>query len=106
MTSEQAKEFAKKLMTDYDLTPDMEDDLKKLIDSIDEREGIENSTEKDTRIQELEKQLADSKQKYIDRFFGGQEEKVEEIKEEVEEDDERDGEVQSFDELFEEREGK
>lgn len=108
MTNEEAKNIAKKIMSSLELTPDMENDLKSLVDSIDERQGVEDEG-KNKRIEELEKEVERQKQKYIDRFFNGTEddvkEKTEEIKKETKEDVDRDGEVQSFEELFEKREG-
>lgn len=96
MTLEEAREFAKKLMSELSLTTEMEDELKRLVDSID---GKEDTTEKDERIAELEKQLTESKQRYIDRFFDSEvDEKEVDEKDEVEEIE--DEEVKEIDELF------
>lgn len=87
MSSEEVKALIRKLMENYELTPDMEDDLKKLLDSVDEREGAEKVD--DPRIADLEEQLRLSKQRYIDRFLNGSEETdKEEIEEVAEEDNE------------------
>lgn len=75
MTSAKVKELVGRIMSAYELTPDMEDDLKKLIDSIDERERMEiQPDERDTKITELETALASSKQRYINRFLYGTDE--------------------------------
>lgn len=104
------------------LTPEMEEDISKLQSEFDEREGVlkkfgevydgedkdEYDYKENTQIEPTDNykiKYEEMRQKYLDRFFGGVEPKVEEIKEETEEDVKRDGEEQSYEDLFEKREG-
>ena len=86
------EEILKRIIGDRDLTDDMLEDIKKLKDSWDEQRG-EAETWK-AKYDEL-------RGKYIDRFFTS----PEEVKHDTEEDVKEDGEVKSFDELFDDREG-
>lgn len=106
------------------MTDDMENDIKRLQDDFDEREGMlkkygevydgEDMDEYDFVPREVETvesgenyktKYEEMKQKYLDRFFGGTTEEVEDIKEEQTEDVKRDAEEQTFESLFEKREG-
>lgn len=82
------EEILKRIIGDRDLTDDMLEDIKKLKDSYDEQQGMANHWK--TKYDEL-------RGRYIERFFSAPEQ--------VKEDTEEDGEVKSFDELFDEREG-
>lgn len=105
------------------LDDDMLGDLKKLKDELDEREGMlkkygesydgENWRE---RAEAAERERDEIRRKYRDRFLYGEDKKAEEveddkqtsreeIKREQKEDIRRDGKKQTFEELFEEREG-
>ena len=56
--------------------------------------------------EDWENKYKEMKQKYIDRFFSGDvEEKTKEVKKETKEDVKRDGEEQTYEELFERKEG-
>lgn len=113
------------------MNEDMEKDIERLRADYDEREGIlkrygetydgedkdeyefedkdldrtssMNSTEDMVSREEYEK----LRKRYIDRFFGGREyrDETDEILRETKEDVERDGEKQTYEELFERREG-
>lgn len=113
------------------MTEDMEKDIERLRADFDEREGIlkrygetydgedkdeyefedkdldrtssMNSTEDMVSREEYEK----LRKRYIDRFFGGREyrDETDDILRETKEDVERDGEKQTYEELFERREG-
>lgn len=114
----------RRIMETGGLTDDMEKDIKRLQDDFDEREGIlktygetydgEDKDEYDfkgrekTQFSEGEDykgKYEEMKQKYLDRFFGGVGNEVEDIKEETKEDVKRDGTEQTFEDLFEKREG-
>ena len=105
------------------LDDDMLSDLKKLKDELDEREGMlkkygetydgEDWRDRATRA---ERERDEIRKKYRDRFLYGAEKKAEEVEDEKEtdgrevkrkqkEDIKRDGKKQTFEELFEEREG-
>lgn len=86
------EEILKRIIGDRDLTDDMLEDIKKLKDSYDEQQGMANHWK--TKYDEL-------RGRYIERFFTT----PEQVKEDTEEDVKEDGEVKSFDELFDEREG-
>lgn len=118
----------RRIMETGGLTPDMEDDIQRLRDDFDEREGIlkkygetydgedideyeytgrdpqeiytPKEEEKDAK--EWHTKYEEMKARYLDRFFGGVENKdFKETMEETREDVERDGEPQTFDELLE-----
>lgn len=55
--------------------------------------------------EDFKSKYEDMRQKYIDRFFGGVASEVEQVKEEQTEDVKRDETEQTYDELFEKREG-
>lgn len=82
------EEILKRIIGDRDLTDDMLEDIKKLKDSYDEQQGMANHWK--TKYDDL-------RGRYIERFFTTPEQVKEDVKE--------DGEVKSFDELFDEREG-
>lgn len=86
------EEILKRIIGDRDLTDDMLEDIKKLKDSYDEQQGMANH---------WKAKYDDLRGRYIERFFTS----PEQIKEDTEEDVKEDGEVKSFDELFDEREG-
>ena len=85
-------EILKRIIGDRDLTDEMLEDVKKLKDSYDEQKGMAEYWK--AKYDEL-------RGKYIDRFFTT----PEEVKEDTREDVEKDGEVLTFEELFDEREG-
>ena len=101
------------------VTPDMADALKKLKDDFDEREGMlrrfgevydgedDEYEYRPREVDDWETRYNDLKKDYIDRFFGTStvKERYEDVMEETAEDVKRDGTVQSFDELWERREG-
>lgn len=112
----------RKIMETGGLTEDMESLVTKLKDDFDEREGIlkkygevydgEDKEEYDyaEKAPDEDKEnwkgkYEDMRSKYLDRFFGGEKEEVNETLEETKEDVKRDGEPQTFDELLEKREG-
>lgn len=112
------------IMESGGLTADMEQDIQRLRDDFDEREGIlrkygevydgEDKEEYDFKGRDTTEdseywkgQYNDMKKKYLDRFFGGEENRREvvDVLDETIEDVKRDGEIQSFDELLERVEG-
>lgn len=104
MTNEEVKEIVKELMTTYDLTPEIEDNLKKIVDSIDERQGTDGAND---RVAELEEELRKSKERYANRFLYGKDEvndepkdpkEVEEEKDEIDEEEKE----KEYDDLFKE----
>lgn len=122
------EKILRKIMESGGMTEDMEKDIKRLKDDYDEREGIlrkygeiydgedrdeydftERSTESVYTPREEDKNWRDEyeglKKRYLDRFFGGVGDKVDDIIKETEEDVKRDGEKQTFDELLERVEG-
>lgn len=124
LTKAGVNKILRRIMETGGLTDAMENDIKRLKDDFDEREGIlktygetydgEDKDEYDFKGREQSQISADEdykgkyeemKQKYLDRFFGGVGNEVEEIKEETKEDVKRDGTEQSFEDLFEKREG-
>lgn len=86
------EEILKRIIGDRDLTDDMLEDIKKLKDSYDEQQGMANN---------WKSKYDDLRGRYIERFFTspGQ------IKDDTEDDVKKDGELKSFDELFDDREG-
>lgn len=105
------------------LDDDMLGDLKKLKDELDEREGMlkkygesyDGENWRD-RAEAAERERDEIRRKYRDRFLYGEDKKAEEVKDdkqtsreeikrEQKEDIRRDGKKQTFEELFEEREG-
>lgn len=124
LTRSGVNKILRRIMETGGLTDDMENDIKRLQDDFDEREGIlknygevydgEDKDEYDfvpretTTLEggeDYKSKYEDMKQKYLDRFFGGVGNEVEETMEEQEEDVKRDGEEQTFESLFEKREG-
>ena len=102
---------------------ELEDKIKKLKDELDEREGMlkkygesyDGENWRD-RAEAAERERDEIRRKYRDRFLYGEDKKAEEveddkqtsreeIKREQKEDIRRDGKKQTFEELFEEREG-
>jgi hypothetical protein len=133
LTKTGMNKILRRIMETGSLTPDMEEDIQRLRDDFDEREGILKKygetydgedmdeyeyTGRDTdeiyTPKEEEKDAKDwrtkyekMKARYLDRFFGGvdNDKKFEETMDETREDVERDGEPQTFDELLERVEG-
>lgn len=133
LTKTGMNKILRRIMETGGLTPDMEEDIQRLRDDFDEREGILKKygetydgedmdeyeyTGRDTdeiyTPKEEEKDAKDwrtkyeeMKARYLDRFFGGvdNDKKFEETMDETREDVERDGEPQTFDELLERVEG-
>ena len=86
------EEILKRIIGDRELTDDMLEDIKKLKDSYDEQQGMAN---------QWKSKYDDLRGRYLERFFTA----PEQVKEDTEEDVKEDGEVKTFDELFDEREG-
>lgn len=124
LTKSGVNKILRRIMETGGMTDDMENDIKRLQDDFDEREGMlkkygevydgEDMDEYDFVPREVETvesgenyktKYEEMKQKYLDRFFGGTTEEVEDIKEEQTEDVKRDAEEQTFESLFEKREG-
>lgn len=124
LTKSGANKILRRIMETGGLTEDMEQDIKRLQNDFDEREGMlrnygevydgedmdeyEYKPREQAVIEETEdfkSKYEEMRQKYLDRFFGGTVNEVEEIKEEQTEDVERDGTEQTYEALFEEREG-
>ena len=133
LTKTGMNKILRRIMETGGLTPDMEEDIQRLRDDFDEREGILKKygetydgedmdeyeyTGRDTdeiyTTKEEEKDDKDwrtkyeeMKARYLDRFFGGvdNDKNFEETMDEPREDVERDGEPQTFDELLERVEG-
>lgn len=133
LTKTGMSKILRRIMETGGLTPDMEEDIQRLRDDFDEREGILKKygetydgedmdeyeyTGRDTdeiyTPKEEEKDAKDwrtkyeeLKARYLDRFFGGvdNDKNFEETMDETREDVERDGEPQTFDELLERVEG-
>lgn len=133
LTKTGMNKILRRIMETGGLTPDMEEDIQRLRDDFDEREGILKKygetydgedmdeyeyTGRDTdeiyTPKEEEKDAKDwrtkyeeMKVRYLDRFFGGvdNDKNFEETMDETREDVERDGEPQTFDELLERVEG-
>lgn len=126
LTKAGVEKLLRKIMETGGLTNDMADEIKKLKDELDEREGIlrkygevydgEDKDEYEWKERQLdarevpdewEKKYYDLKKEYVDRFFGTDKvkENVTEVLRETEEDVKRDGTEQTIEELFERREG-
>jgi hypothetical protein len=129
LTKTGMNKILRRIMETGGMTPDMEEDIQRLRDDFDEREGILKKygetydsedadeydfTERDTNenytpkeeekdAKEWRVKYEEMKARYLDRFFGGVDnnENFEEIMNETREDVERDGEPQTFDELLE-----
>lgn len=116
----------KRLMASGDLSEELENDITSLRNDFDEKdlylkkfgtvyEGedidnydyIENEIVASPDESGYKQKYEDMKQRYLDRFFGTvpQDETVESIMQEQTEDVEHDGTEQTFDDLFEKREG-
>lgn len=130
LTRSGMEKILRRIMESGGMTEDMEQDIERLKDDFDEREGIlkrygetydgedqdeyEYSGRDDINIytpreeeKDWKKEYDDLKARYMDRFFGTSEveEDFNDTIEETEEDVKRDGEVQTFDELLERTEG-
>lgn len=133
LTKTGLNKILRRIMETGGMTPDMEEDIQRLRDDFDEREGVlrkygetydgedmdeyefaERDTanvftpkeeEKDTDA--WRRKYDEMKARYLDRFFGGVEgdKNFEETMNETRDDVERDGEPQTFDELLERVEG-
>lgn len=127
------EKILRRIMETGGMTDSMEEDVRRLKDDFDEREGIlkkygetydgedrdeyeysgrdtdtvytPREEEKDAK--EWRTKYEEMKERYLDRFFGGRDTKEEfnETMRETEEDVKRDGEPQTFDELLERTEG-
>lgn len=109
------------IMLSGELTPDMEENIQKLRDEFDEREGIlqkygetydgedeeyewkerEDSEDKDEEQDVWKTRYQELKEQYVERFFGKKDEIMEEQKEDIIED----GEPRTFDTLLYDIEG-
>lgn len=127
LTKTGMNKILRRIMETGGMTPNMEEDIQRLRDDFDEREGIlkkygktydsedmdeyeytgrdtseiytPKEEEKDAK--EWRTKYEEMKARYLDRFFGGVENKdFKETMEETREDVERDGEPQTFDELL------
>lgn len=127
LTKTGMNKILRRIMETGGMTPDMEEDIQRLRDDFDEREGIlkkygetydgedmdeyeytgrdtseiytPKEEEKDAK--EWRTKYEEMKARYLDRFFGGVENKdFKETMEETREDVERNGEPQTFDELL------
>lgn len=127
LTKTGMNKILRRIMETGGMTPDMEEDIQRLRDDFDEREGIlkkygetydgedmdeyeytgrdtseiytPKEEEKDAK--EWRTKYEEMKARYLDRFFGGVENKdFKETMEETREDVERYGEPQTFDELL------
>lgn len=130
LTRSGMEKILRRIMESGGMAEDMEQDIERLKDDFDEREGIlkrygetydgedqdeyEYSGRDDINIytpreeeKDWKKEYDDLKARYMDRFFGTSEveEDFNDTIEETEEDVKRDGEVQTFDELLERTEG-
>lgn len=128
LTKTGMNKILRRIMETGGLTPDMEEDIQRLRDDFDEREGIlkkygetydgedmdeyeytgrytPKEEEKDAK--DWRTKYEEMKARYLDRFFGGvdNDKNFEETMDETREDVERDGEPQTFDELLERVEG-
>lgn len=129
LTKTGMNKILRRIMETGGLTPDMEEDIQRLRDDFDEREGILKKygetydgedvdeydfTGRDTNeiytpkeeekdAKEWRTKYEEMKARYLDRFFGGVDnDKIfEETINETREDVDRDGEPQTFDELLE-----
>lgn len=127
LTKTGMNKILRRIMETGGMTPDMEEDIQRLRDDFDERDGIlkkygetydgedmdeyeytgrdtseiytPKEEEKDAK--EWRTKYEEMKARYLDRFFGGVENKdFKETMEETREDVERNGEPQTFDELL------
>lgn len=133
LTKTGLNKILRRIMETGGLTPDMEEDIQRLRDDFDEREGILKKygetydgedvdeyeyTGRDTNdiytpkeeekdAKEWRTKYEEMKARYLDRFFGGvdNDKDFEETMNETREDVKRDGEPQTFDELLERVEG-
>lgn len=130
LTSAGMRKILRRIMETGGLTPEMEEDIERLKNDFDEREGILKKygevydgedkdeyeyTGRDTDTvytpkeeeNEWRTKYEGMKQRYLDRFFGGAQDsgEFEHTMNETENDVERDGEPQTFDELLERTEG-
>lgn len=124
LTRKGVNTILRRIMETGGLSDAMENDIKRLQDDFDEREGMlknygevydgEDKDEYDfvpresTTLEggeDYKAKYEDMKQKYLDRFFGGVGNEVEDVMEEQEKDVKRDGEEQTFESLFENKEG-
>lgn len=130
LTRSGMEKILRRIMDSGGMTEDMENDIERLKDDFDEREGIlkrygetydgedrdeyDYSERDDINIYTPDEEEKDWKQeydnlkeRYMNRFFGTSDVKEEfnETIEETKEDVKRDGTVQSFDELLERTEG-
>lgn len=129
LTKTGMNKILRRIMETGGLTPDMEEDIQRLRDDFDEREGIlkkygetydgkdideyeytgrdmdeiYTSKEEEKGAKEWRTKYEEMKARYLDRFFGGvdNDKNFEETMNETREDVERDGEPQTFDELLE-----
>lgn len=116
MTRDEVVELLKKISETGGDTPDMMEDLKRLQDEFDEREGelrrIDEERQNETRYSDSDvfaedgvrwsEKYDDMRRQYRDRFFSGPE-IVDNQAEDIRLDDESNN--LTFDELFEDREG-
>lgn len=133
LTKTGLNKILRRIMETEGLTPDMEEDIQRLRDDFDEREGILKKygetydgedvdeyeyTGRDTNdiytpkeeekdAKEWRAKYEEMKARYLDRFFGGvdNDKDFDETMNETREDVKRDGEPQTFDELLERVEG-
>lgn len=123
LTRSGINKLLRSIMETGGMTEDMETHIQRIQNDFDEREGIlkkygeiydgEDKDEYDFTentsinepVEDYKSKYEEMQQKYLDRFFGGTSEKVEDIKEETEKDVKRDGTEQTFKTLFEKREG-
>lgn len=130
LTRSGMEKILRRIMESGGITEDMEQDIERLIDDFDEREGIlkrygetydgedrdeyDYSERDDINIYTPKEEEKDWKQeydnlkeRYMNRFFGTSDikEEFDDTMEDTKEDVKRDGTVQSFDELLERVEG-
>lgn len=133
LTKTGMNKILRRIMDTGGMTPAMEEDIQRLRDDFDEREGflkkygktydgedideyeytadgtnvIYTPKEEEKNAKEWRTKYEEMKTRYLDRFFGGVDnnDNFEETMNETREDIERDGEPQTFDELLERVEG-
>ena len=127
LTRSGMEKILRRIMESGGMTEDMEQDIERLKDDFDEREGIlkrygetydgEDRDEYDyserddiniyTPKEEKKQEYDNLKERYMNRFFGTSDikEEFDDTMEDTKEDVKRDGTVQSFDELLERVEG-
>ena len=106
LTKIEHDDILKKIAESGGETVDMLDDIQKLRDDFDEREGMENLS--DVGGEKWKEKYEELRKKYIDRFFATPaeaEKEMKEAKKETKEDVKKDSENLSFDDLFKKREG-